>query len=388
MESCVTRVGDLDRKLATQSTKNKRTASTSTGDLNNKDNTRKTIKRMKIEISLRGGVLSALCLFHARCLQRLYIAVQRKPFSTQCLKHRECFRLFFPNLKHIPIHLQILEPALGAMDGDTEEELQAPFPASLKSEVDAFRRGAANAAQRSADNGNSTPAREANRSAARRAWRCVQAARAAARLIPPLSVHALLPTAALRLPHSCVPNVRVPAGDRRGYNSNRSVAGGRGGEGEEDAPASGAAGWPLSVATVALIDVSAGSSLMCSWVDAGEEYIARGELLKAYVFPRWDMPASSFSAGSERGIVRGGNSNCDGGQVAREKLSPVKLEGGRKRFPSEAEKRIGEGRGWESGCGCWCVKCQTEGQYQPDFFRPVDPYQVDTCLRGALEAYR
>lgn len=273
------------------------------------------------------------------------------------------------------------------MDGDTEEP-QAPFPTSLKSEANDFRRRAADAAQRLADSGNDKPAREANRSAARLAWRCVQAARATARLVPALSVHALLPTAASRLPHSCAPNVRVPAGDRRGYNTNRGSGGG--GEGEGDGSASGAAGWPLSVAMVALQDVSAGFPLTCSWVDAGEEYIARGDTLMAYVFPRRNMPALGFPLTASRGcgVVGDGNGRSDGGQVVREEPPPVKIEGGRERFPSEEERRVGEGRGWESGCGCWCVKCQTERQYQPDFFRPVDPYQMDVLVGVALEAYR
>lgn len=276
------------------------------------------------------------------------------------------------------------------MDGDTEEKPEAPFPASLEIETDPFHRGADAAAQRSGDSGSGkAPAREANRSAARLAWRCVQAARAAARLVPALSVQALLPTAASRLPHSCTPNVRVPAGDRRGYNANSGGGGGGGDEGRAGISASGAAGRPLSVAMVALSDVSAGSSLTCSWVDAEEDYTARAELLKAHAFPGWDMPGSRFpaAAGGGSGVIGGGNGCSDGGQVLPEEPSLSQLEGETKRSASLEKRRIWEGRGWDSECGCWCLKCQIERQYQPGS-RPLDPSEMEFFARLAVDGYR
>lgn len=273
------------------------------------------------------------------------------------------------------------------MDGDTEQEPEATFPESLNVETDTLRRDAADAAQRSGDsrNGNK-PSRDANRSSARLAWRCVQAARAAARLVPALSVQALLPVAASRLPHSCAPNVRVPAGDRRGYNAN---SGGDGGEGGADVPASGETGRPLSVATVALCDISAGSLLTCSWVDAEEDYTARADLLKAYVFPSWEMSASGFppAAGGGCGVI-GGEKDCrGGGQVPPEEPSPLQLERETEGFASLEKRRMSEGRGWGSECGCWCLKCQIERQYQPGS-RPLDPSKMDMFARLAVDGYR
>lgn len=106
------------------------------------------------------------------------------------------------------------------------------------------------------------PTLKANRAAARRAWRCLQAARAAARLAPPLSARALLLGSA-SLPHSDAPAARVPAGNPRSYNSG---GGGRGG-GAEDSKRAGIAGWPLTVACVALRDLPANAPITTSWVD-------------------------------------------------------------------------------------------------------------------------
>ena len=293
------------------------------------------------------------------------------------------FHPSIPTRRQYTTHLEILEPALDEMGGDKEEP-QTPSRASMKVETDTFHRGVVDAAQRSGEGGNDKLTLEANRSAARLAWRCVQAARAAARLVPSLSVQALLPAAALRLPHSCTPNVRVPAGDRRGYNAN-----GGGAEAEKDDSVSGAAGWPLSVATVALRDVSAGSSLTCSWVDAEEDYTVRADLLGAYVFPSWDTRASVVTpmAGGGRGATGGGNSRRDGGQMPPEAPPLVKLEGETKRFPTVEERRIWEGRGGESGCGCWCLKCQIERQYQPGV-QPLDPSEMDIFASLAVDGYR
>ena len=278
------------------------------------------------------------------------------------------------------------------MDGDTEEQPEEPFPASLEIETAHFPRGADAAVQLSGKSGSGkAPAREANRSAARLAWRCVRAARAAARLVPALSVQALLPTAALRLPHSCTPNVRVPAGDRRGYNANSGGGDGAGGGGEGRAGISafGAVGRPLSVATVALSDVSAGSSLTCSWVDAGEDYTARAELLKAHVFPGWDKPGSGFppAASGESGVIGGGNGCSDRDQVPPAEPSLLQLEGGTKRSAAPEMRRVWEGRGWESECGCSCLKCQLERQYQPGS-RPLDPSEMEYFARLAVDEYR
>lgn len=301
----------------------------------------------------------------------------------------------FPCAEKTLTHLKILESALDTMDGDTEQEPQETFPESLNVETDTLRRGAADAAQRSGDSGNgNNSSRDANRLSARLAWRCVQAARAAARLVPTLSVQALLPAAASRLPHSCAPNVRVPAGDRRGYNANSGGdggggVGGGGGEGGADVPTSGAAGRPLSVATVALCDISAGSWLTCSWVDAEEDYTARADLLKAYVCPSWDMSASGFppAAGGGCGVIGGENGCRGGGQVPPEEPSPLQLERETEGFASLEKRRISEGRGWESECGCWCLKCQIERQYQPGS-RPLDPSEMDMFARLAVDGYR
>lgn len=157
-----------------------------------------------------------------------------------------------------------------------------------------------------------------DRSRERLAWRCVAAARAAASLVPPLAAHALLPGAALRLPHSCAPAVRVPAGDRRSYNA-------RGGGG-------GAAGLPLTVATVALRDIPAGVPLSCSWVDAQEPFSTRMSRLKEY------------------------------SRVAVVPPTPAVAVTGLSEFESSSVGRGSEGAGGGAGrCGgCGCPKCFVE----------------------------
>lgn len=90
------------------------------------------------------------------------------------------------------------------------------------------------------------------------------------RLLPPLSAKVLLPVAA-SLPHSCAPAVRVPAGDPGSYSNSK------GGDGVR----AGTAGWPLTVATVALRDIPAGTTITSSWVDEEEVLDVRiGELLE------------------------------------------------------------------------------------------------------------
>ncbi len=130
----------------------------------------------------------------------------------------------------------------------------------------------------STDGGGGGGGDSGDRSRERLAWRCVEAARAAASFVPRLTAHVLLPAAALRLPHSRAPAVRVPAGDRRSYS------------------AAGAAGGPLTVAAVALRDLSAGAPLSCSWVDAELPFAARMAGLKEY--ERVICPASPISPSS------------------------------------------------------------------------------------------
>lgn len=142
--------------------------------------------------------------------------------------------------------------------------------------------------------------RRGDRSRERLAWRCVEAARAAASLVPPLTAHALLPAAGLRLPHSCAPAVRVPAGDRRSYNA-------RGG--------GGAAGRPLTVAMVALRDIPAGAPLSCSWVDAQEPFATRMSRLREYSKVEVVLPAPSTAAGpgGSGGALEPGGAGSFGG---------------------------------------------------------------------------
>eukprot|EP00903_Cladosiphon_okamuranus_P010088 g9555.t1 len=136
-----------------------------------------------------------------------------------------------------------------------------------------------------------------DRSRERLAWRCVEAACAAASLIPPLTAHVLLPAAALRLPHSCAPAIRVPAGDRRSYNA---CGGG------------GLAGRPLTVAMVALRDITAGAPLSCAWVDAREPFTARMSKLEEYCRVGVVPPASAGPGGTEGSREVGGAVVCGG----------------------------------------------------------------------------
>lgn len=194
-----------------------------------------------------------------------------------------------------------------------------------------------------------------NRSRERLAWRCVQAARSASRLLPRLTAHALLPAAALRLPHSCAPAVRVPAGDRRSYN-----AGGGGGGVVSGAPTAGAAGWPLTVAAVALRDLAAGEALSCSWVDPEDPFSVRIARLEEYtrVPPcpsddddNDDVPAVGDCAASccplEGGVDGGGGGGCCRGS----KETGVS---GRRDEGTLASLRSPGGR------GCGCPKCLVE----------------------------
>ncbi|CAN0504959.1 unnamed protein product, partial [Ectocarpus sp. 12 AP-2014] len=191
-----------------------------------------------------------------------------------------------------------------------------------------------------------------NRARERLAWRCVEAARSASRLLPRLTAHALLPVSALRLTHSCAPAVRVPAGDRRSYNVG-------GGGVISGAPTAGAAGWPLTVATVALRDLAAGEALSCSWVDPEETFSARMARLEEYArVPPCasddddDVPTVGDSAASfcplEGGVGGGGGGgkDCRGSQE-------IGVSG-----------RRGEGTlaslQYPGGRGCGCPKCLVE----------------------------
>ncbi|CAM9974582.1 unnamed protein product, partial [Ectocarpus fasciculatus] len=188
--------------------------------------------------------------------------------------------------------------------------------------------------------------RSENRSRERLAWRCVQAARSASRLLPRLTAHALLPASALRLAHSCAPAVRVPAGDRRSYNA----AGGGGGGVVSGAPTAGAAGWPLTVATVALRDLAAGEPLSCSWVDPEEAFSVRMARLEEYArvppdpSDDGDVPPIGDCAAScgplRCGVGGGDGGDCRGSMETGEgKLAQLHSPGGR---------------------GCGCPKCLVE----------------------------
>lgn len=215
-----------------------------------------------------------------------------------------------------------------------------------------------------------------DRALERLAWRCVEAARAASRLVPPLSAHALLPAAALRIPHSCTPAVRVPAGDRRSYIAGGTTAGGGSSGGgavaeaeagkqksEPGVPTAGAAGWPLTVAMVALRDIPAGAPLSCAWVAAEEAFSARMAGLKEYsrvvVAPPPAVslpvpPPSSSSPPPPRPpppprSPPSTDRPSEGSSLKEEEFAGLTGSGGRS-GPSL------------SGCrGCGCPKCVVEG---------------------------
>lgn len=115
---------------------------------------------------------------------------------------------------------------------------------------------------------------EANRAAAKLAWRCVEAARIAGRVVPALAVKALLPHAAA-LPHSCTPVLQAPASHPRSNSSAELV--------QDTAPRTGSAGWPLTVAFVALRDAHPGSILSSSWIDEEAELSERQRELMTFV---------------------------------------------------------------------------------------------------------
>lgn len=175
-----------------------------------------------------------------------------------------------------------------------------------------------------------------NRASARLAWRCLEAARVAAQVLPTLSVRALLPAAALRLPHSCTPTVRVPAGDPRTYRS-ESIGVNAG------FPMAGVPGWPLSVATVALRDIPLGAPLTCSWVDAEERVSIRMARLREYGKVSTVWPSSG----------RAGHHNGPG--VAPEGVSQ---------------------------CGRGCSKCRIEVAMEQDEFGPHElvPFGMEALL--------
>ena len=196
--------------------------------------------------------------------------------------------------------VKVLEPALRAMEADdVEDNSDGDYDSDSDAYEPPLSEGSSTNAEDAASNFK-VPSRESlatkrcdmddpdssghrletlaeNRASARLAWRCLDFARAAACFVPPLSAKVLLPAAALRLPHSCAPAIKVPAGDPRSYRRDGGVAG-------DDArfPTAGAPGWPLSVAAVALRDIPAGAQLACSWVDAEQRLSVRMAKLRDY----------------------------------------------------------------------------------------------------------
>lgn len=220
-----------------------------------------------------------------------------------------------------------------------------------------------------------------NRSAARLAWRCVEAAQNAARLLPPLSTRALLPALGLRLPHSCAPNARVPAGDRRNYAVSCGVGGGGGG-----GPIAGAAGWPLSVATIALRDLPAGSPLTCSWVDVSETFKIRMTLLKEHVTQPSDTPSSDLppSLGNIGGVIGGDEGGRKVGDLPQAMSSiPCELSGTAcsKHTALEDEPTTRKPR-----FGCGCSKCQVEGRNQQGVLSTSPSLSLEGHLAAARDA--
>lgn len=209
-----------------------------------------------------------------------------------------------------PRRLQVLEPALAAME-QAELSQDHTFDEDLAetpnvSSSDESNSNSCNSSSKSnctviggdIDSGgrlksaaSATNQADDGRGLERLSWRCVGAARAASRFVPPLSAHALLPAVALRIPHSCTPAVRVPAGDRRSYNAGGGATIGVGGRRGADAEqkqnepgvaTAGAAGWPLTVAMVALRDIPAGAPLSCAWVGAEGTFSTRMAELTEY----------------------------------------------------------------------------------------------------------
>lgn len=86
------------------------------------------------------------------------------------------------------------------------------------------------------------------------------------------------------LANRCTPAVRVPAGDRRSYNT--TSVNGRNDEQRHDTghvgSTAGAGGFPLTIAMVALRDLPAGTPLSCAWVDAEDSFPARTARLEEY----------------------------------------------------------------------------------------------------------
>lgn len=257
---------------------------------------------------------------------------------------------FAPSVRVDFFSAQVLEPALRAMDAggnndseDDDDDDQPPLFSGSPMKIstagygELLHEGLSENLEDADGRSSSSYSRRAgtlteNRASARLAWRCLEAARVAAQVLPTLSVRALLPAAALRLPHSCAPTVRVPAGDPHTYRreSVGVIAG---------FPMAGAPGWPLSVATVALRDVPLGAPLTCSWVDAGERFSTRMARLREYGKMAAVWP-SSRKAGRHNGPA-----------VAPEEVSP---------------------------CGCGCSKCLIEVAMEQDKFGPHELVPLGT----------
>lgn len=165
--------------------------------------------------------------------------------------------------------LQVLEPALISLEDDSYMTRINPPDKGLRDiSTNPDSKGLDSPSRESS--GGASPTLQANRACALLAWRCLEAARTVARLLPPLSARALLPMA-MSLPHSCAPSVRTTAGVTGG--SARARYGGG------DGARAGLAGWPLTVASVALRNLYPGATIATSWVDEEEDLATREEEL-------------------------------------------------------------------------------------------------------------
>lgn len=255
---------------------------------------------------------------------------------------------------------------MASLDDEDPSEI-AGTPPTLPLE-DALAAGVKNASEPGGDGGGGADGsggtawpsfRANNRRAARLQWRCAQAARAASRLVPPLSARALLPAASAALPHSCAPAVRVPAGDPRTYSGRVSDVGVGVDDGWGGRPRAGVAGWPLTVAAVALRDLPAGAPLTCSWLDAagGEDRATRIAMLEEFV----PMTASSWAAGG--GSTGRSSEGDDGGGGGGELCSTVpSVSCGPPAIGAAlGEENGGLVSGGRSSACCECAKCLVEG---------------------------
>lgn len=192
---------------------------------------------------------------------------------------------------------------------------------------------------------------EQNRTDAKRAWKCVQMADTAARVLPPLSVQALLPACVVRAPHSCAPTVRVPAGHPREYNSGHAFTGAGGGRPDSMACA-GVSGNPLTVAAVALQDIPAGTDVTMTWVDSEAQFSTRSAML------------SEYTAVNVADDLAKANDCCETRSSLEEKFRP--------KVGSPVER---------GGFCCTCVRCHAHRK-----LAGREVHDFDACLETAEEA--